>query len=57
MRTTHTEIGIGAPAAKVWEVFAAIDKWSEWNPFAKVTGRLAVGERLTVGSARRASGR
>jgi hypothetical protein len=48
MRTIHTEIGIGAPAAKVWDVFAAIDKWPEWNPFARVGGRLAVGERLTV---------
>jgi hypothetical protein len=48
MRTIHTEIGIGAPAAKVWEVFAATDQWPAWNPFAKVSGRLAVGERLTV---------
>ena len=48
MRTIHTEIGILAPAARVWGVFAAADKWSEWNPFARVTGRLALGERLTV---------
>jgi hypothetical protein len=48
MRTIHTEIGIGAPAAKVWEVFAAIEQWPAWNPFAKVSGQLAVGERLTV---------
>jgi hypothetical protein len=48
MRTIHTESGIGAPAAKVWEVFAAIEQWPAWNPFAKVSGRLAVGERLTV---------
>ncbi len=48
MTSIHTEIGIGAPAEKVWGVFAATDKWPEWNPFAKVSGRLAVGERLTV---------
>jgi hypothetical protein len=48
MRTIHTEIGIGAPAQQVWEAFAATDQWPAWNPFARVTGRLAVGERLTV---------
>lgn len=48
MRTIHTEIGIGAPAQQVWDAFAAVDRWPEWNPFATVTGRLAVGERLTV---------
>ncbi len=37
-----------APAARVWDVFAAADKWPEWNPFARVTGRFAPGERLTV---------
>ena len=48
MRTIHTEIGIGAPAAKVWDILAAIDKWPEWNPFARASGRLEVGERLEV---------
>ena len=48
MRTIHTEIGIGAPAAKVWDILAAIDKWPEWNPFARVSGRLQLGERLEV---------
>jgi hypothetical protein len=48
VRTIHTEIGIGAPAAKVWDILAAIDKWPEWNPFARVSGRLQVGERLEV---------
>jgi hypothetical protein len=48
VKTIHTEIGILAPPAQVWDVLAAVDKWPEWNPFAKVSGRLAVGERLTV---------
>ena len=48
MRTLHTEIDIGAPAAKVWDILAAIDKWQEWNPFARVSGRLQVGECLEV---------
>jgi hypothetical protein len=32
----------------VWTVLADIDRWPEWNPFAKASGRLAVGERLDV---------
>jgi hypothetical protein len=48
VRTIHTEIGIMAPASRVWEEFAAADRWAEWNPFARVMGKLALGERLTV---------
>jgi hypothetical protein len=48
VRTIHTEIGILAPAQRVWDVFAATERWPEWNPFAKVTGKFAPGERLTV---------
>ena len=46
MRTIHTEIGILAPALRVWDVLAALDGWAQWNPFAKVSGKLAIGERL-----------
>ncbi|KAB2911877.1 MAG: SRPBCC domain-containing protein [Hyphomicrobiaceae bacterium] len=48
MRTIHTEIGVLAPATSVWSVLVAIDKWPEWNPFARAAGRLAIGERLDV---------
>jgi hypothetical protein len=48
MRTIHTEIGIDRPAATVWGILLDIDRWPEWNPFAKVSGRLAIGERLDV---------
>lgn len=48
MRSIHTEIGVGAPAARVWEVLTAIDQWPQWNPFARASGRLALGERLEV---------
>lgn len=48
MRTIHTEVGIGAPAARVWEILADFDGWPQWNPFARVKGRLAMGERLEV---------
>jgi hypothetical protein len=48
MRTIHTEIGIDRPAASVWDVLVDIDKWPEWNPFARARGRLVVGEKLNV---------
>jgi hypothetical protein len=48
MRTIHTQIGIDRPAAAVWAILVDIDRWPEWNPFAKASGRLAVGETLEV---------
>jgi hypothetical protein len=48
MRAIRTEIDIAAPAARVWDILAATDRWAEWNPFAKVRGHLAVGERVEV---------
>ena len=48
MRTIHTEIGIGAPAEKVWDVLMAVDKWAEWNPFLSASGRFGAGERVVV---------
>ena len=48
MRAIRTEIGIAAPAARGWDILAATDRWSDWNPFATMRGRLAVGERVEV---------
>jgi hypothetical protein len=48
MRAIQTEIGIDRPSAAVWAVLADIDRWAEWNPFARAKGRLALGERLEV---------
>ena len=48
VRTIHTEVDVGAPAARVWAILADFDGWAQWNPFARVKGRLAVGERLEV---------
>jgi len=48
VRIIHTEIGIGAPAAKVWDVLIATDTWAQWNPFATASGHFAVGERVAV---------
>jgi hypothetical protein len=49
VRSIHTEIDIPAAATQVWDILAAIERWGEWNPFAKVVkGRLVVGERIEV---------
>ena len=48
MRTLHTEIGILAPAERVWDILIDTGKWAEWNPFARASGRFAVGERVRV---------
>ncbi len=48
MRTLHTEIGILAPAERVWAILIDTDRWTDWNPFAKASGRFAVGEQVTV---------
>ena len=48
MRAIHTEIDIAAPASRVWDILIATDRWAEWNPFAKMRGRAAVGERVEV---------
>ncbi len=47
-REIRTEVGIDAPPSAVWEVLAALDTWSEWNPvFAgvKLAGPLREGTR------------
>lgn len=49
MRTIHTEIGILAPAERVWAILVDTKAWPGWNPFiVSLEGRLAVGENLTV---------
>ena len=48
MRTIHTEIGIDTLAASVWAILVDLETWPQWNPFARASGKLAVGERLTV---------
>jgi hypothetical protein len=48
VRTIHTEIGILAPSATVWGVLIDTDAWATWNPFAKISGHVAVGNRVSV---------
>ena len=49
MRTVAHAIDIPASSATVWQVLTRTDRYHEWNPFMiGLSGRLAVGERLTV---------
>ncbi len=48
MRTVAHAIDIPASPATVWQVLAQTDRYPEWNPFLTISGRLAVGERVTV---------
>lgn len=45
----ETAIDIPAPPHRVWSVLTATEHYPDWNPFVRsLTGRLAVGEQLTV---------
>jgi hypothetical protein len=48
VRTICTAIDIDRPAAVVWAILTDIDTWPAWNPFAKASGRLAMGKTLQV---------
>jgi hypothetical protein len=48
--TAAGEITVAANADVVWDVLAAIDRWSDWNPDIKVAslqGPLAVGSKFS----------
>lgn len=47
-REIRTEIEIAAPPSVVWDVLAALDAWSEWNPIiagVELAGPLREGTR------------
>jgi hypothetical protein len=49
MRTIEHVVGVPASPATVWQILAGTERYGEWNPFMTgLSGRLAVGERLTV---------
>jgi hypothetical protein len=49
MRTLEHSVEISAPVDEVWKVLTATEEYAAWNPFmTRLTGRLAVGERLVV---------
>lgn len=48
MREILTTVDIDAAPARVWAVLTDFDRYDEWNPFARVTGRPNVGARPHV---------
>lgn len=49
MRTIESAATIHAPAAEVWEVLVASERYADWNPFiTRVQGSLTVGARPTL---------
>jgi hypothetical protein len=48
VRTIRTEVSIDAQPSRVWDILVDIEGWPAWNPFARASGRLALGERLEV---------
>jgi uncharacterized membrane protein len=53
MAHMHEEITIAAPAAKVWEILAALDHWPTWTPTVTRVecldpGPPAIGSRVRI---------
>lgn len=49
MQHISTEIGISAPASRVWTVLMDFATYGEWNPFIQsLSGTSAVGSKLKV---------
>ncbi|MFN4288721.1 MAG: SRPBCC family protein [Brevundimonas sp.] len=47
-RVEH-RIGIPLSAEDIWEVFADMERWPEWNPLYKqAEGRIGIGQPLTL---------
>ncbi len=49
MKELFTEIEIGAPAEKVWDILMDFKAYPDWNPFVReIEGDAALGGRLRV---------
>jgi len=49
MRELYTEIEIGAPPDRVWDILVDIEQWSEWNAFIpEISGEVSVGSKLSI---------
>ncbi len=49
MRELVSEVEIGSPAERVWDVLTDFDAYPEWNPFIRrASGELREGARLEV---------
>jgi hypothetical protein len=45
----RTEVGIEAPAERVWEILTDFPAYADWNPFIRsISGEVKVGARLKV---------
>jgi len=49
IRLIHTNVEIGAPAARVWDVLTDFVRFPEWNPFiTRIEGKGEPGARLRI---------
>jgi hypothetical protein len=49
MRELRTDLEIGAPPERVWQVLTDFDEYPEWNPFIRsIEGELVLGSQLRV---------
>lgn len=49
MEELDTSIDIDAPVHRVWEIFAALSAYPQWNPLIRrIDGELTLGGRLNV---------
>jgi hypothetical protein len=58
MKTVTATTQIDAPPMAVWAVLTDLSSYPEWNPlFREASGRVAVGERITLRAVQPANGR
>jgi len=58
MKIISASTEIGAPPMTVWAVITDLGRYPEWNPlFRAASGKIAVGQRITLRSAHPANGR
>ncbi len=49
MRRIETDIQIGVPAAKVWEILMELESYADWNPFIReINGKIGEGNTIEV---------
>jgi hypothetical protein len=58
MKTVTATTQIDAPPSAVWAVLTDLSSYPDWNPlFREASGRIAVGERITLRAVQPANGR
>lgn len=49
MKEIRTEIEIGAPSSRVWDVLVDFNGYSDWNPYIiKASGEAKAGQKLRI---------